>query len=187
MPACYKIRFADTGEEFEWFGSQGYYYKFADGTTIGLHPTIAWCVDCQKFVSAESIPAPAQVEDDLVELRDPNSMRASIFTSTEPPFDEPIFRERLKSAYAQAIDEAERRVSWRRNRIGPPKCLRCGSTNVEFQGDGIEMYVTGRGLAYVEWTGMCSTEATNWFYTPEGERLPRDGKPTYWRLATEEE
>ncbi|TWU05850.1 hypothetical protein [Stieleria varia] len=186
MPACYIIRFADTGEETEWFGLRGYYYEFGDGSTLDLRPTMAWCVKCQDFVDAEWIASLQQIEDELVELRDPTSMRAEVFTSEEPPFDKPVFRERRKRLYAEAIDEAERRVQWRSDRLAPPKCLQCGSTNVEFQGDGNEMTVTGRGLVHVECTGMCSTDFLNWFFTPEGDRIPRETKPSYWHLPGEE-
>jgi hypothetical protein len=27
---------------------------------------------------------------------------------------------------------------------------------------------------------MCSTDFNEWFFTPEGDRIPRDTKPTYW-------
>jgi predicted oxidoreductase len=27
---------------------------------------------------------------------------------------------------------------------------------------------------------MCSTRFNEWFFTPEGDRIPRDTKPTYW-------
>jgi hypothetical protein len=187
MPACYKIWFADTGEEIEWFGSCGYYYEFDDGTAIALHPTIAWCVPCQKFVSAEFIPELAEIEQELDELTDPTSKRASIFQCPDPPFDEPEFAERRSRLHEAAIAEAKRRLAWRRHRTAPPKCLHCGSTSVEFPGDGGEMRVTGRGLVRVEWTGMCSTALTNWFYTPEGERIPRNTKPSYWRLPKNED
>ena len=28
--------------------------------------------------------------------------------------------------------------------------------------------------------GMCSTSFNEWFFTPEGDRIPRDTRPTYW-------
>jgi hypothetical protein len=27
---------------------------------------------------------------------------------------------------------------------------------------------------------MCSTVFNEWFFTPEGDRIPRDTQPTYW-------
>jgi hypothetical protein len=28
--------------------------------------------------------------------------------------------------------------------------------------------------------GLCSNDFNEWFFTPEGDRIPRDTKPTYW-------
>lgn len=186
MPAYYTIRFTETGEEIEWFGLRGYYYEFDDGSTIDLEPTMAWCVQCQGFVDAESIPSLEHLENRLVELRDPTSREAEVFTYEGPPFDIPELHERRKRLYAEAIGEAERRVQWRIGRLAPAECLHCGSTSVEFRSDGNEMHVTGRGLVHVECTGMCSTDFLNWFYTPEGDRIPRETKFSYWQVPGEE-
>jgi len=186
MPAWYQIQFSDGSPQFDWYGSRGFYYEFPDGTNIGLHPTIAWCCDCFEFVDAEWIQSLAEIENELVELNDPTSFRASTFTSNEPPFDESSFKERRAKLYAEAKAEAAKRVDWRRSRISPSRCLICGSTDLRFPNDDQMVDTPGRGTARVECTGMCSTDFCNWFYTPEGIRIKRETKPSYWHLPNEE-
>ena len=41
---------------------------------------------------------------------------------------------------------------------------------------------TGPGSVILSVSGLCSTSFNNRFYTPEGDRIPRDTKPTYWSL-----
>ena len=68
-------------------------------------------------------------------------------------------------------------------RESPPKCLECGSTEIvvfpvgERAGNPM-----GPGWVEITITGLCSTSFNNRFYTPEGDRIPRDTKPTYWTL-----
>jgi hypothetical protein len=186
MPALHQIRFSDGSPDIEWFGSRGFYYEFPDGMTIGLRPTIAWCCDCQIFVDAEWIPSLDDIANELDELNDPTSFRASSYLSNKPPFDKSPYLERRAKLYAEAKDEAKRRIDWRRVRQSPPRCLYCGSTDLRFPDDDQTVEIPGRGSAVVEWSGMCSTEFCNWFFTPEGLRIPRDTKPSYWQLPGEE-
>ncbi|MCE9555715.1 MAG: hypothetical protein K8T91_20385 [Planctomycetes bacterium] len=186
MPACYQIRFADGTPDVEWFGLRGFYYEFLDGTQIGLRPTIAWCCNCQQFIDAEWIQSLEEITNELAELNDPTSLRASLFTSNEPPFDESPYIERMAKLYMEAKDEATRRIEWRRVRHSPPRCLICGSTDIRFPADDQTIKIPGRGSAVVECTGMCSTDFCNWFYTPEGVRIPRETQPSYWHFPGEE-
>tara|TARA_R110002049_G_scaffold133887_2_gene293272 strand:+ start:177 stop:740 length:564 start_codon:yes stop_codon:yes gene_type:complete len=182
VPSFYTIRFSDSETDVEWCGARGFYYEFGDGTNIGLRPTIAWCCRCSDFIDAEWIPSLDQIKNELRELTDPSSRRASSFTSTEPPFDKSPFIERRARLYAEAKDEASRRIQWRADRVSPPKCLICGSTEIHFPGDDQTVEIPGHGTATVNWTGMCSTDFCNWFYTPEGDRIARETKPSYWHL-----
>lgn len=38
----------------------------------------------------------------------------------------------------------------------------------------------GDGMIQIDCVGMCSTSFNEWFFTPEGDRIPRDTQPTYW-------
>lgn len=183
MPAWYEIRFSNVDGKTDWYESRGFYYELADGTNIGLHSTIAWCCQCEDFVNAEWIPSLEYVENELDELRTPGSRAYDRHTSTEPPFDKSPFKERRARNFAEAKVEAAQRVEWRRKRISPPKCLICGTCDIIFPSDEDgTVEIPGRGIATVECGGMCSTEFCNWFYTPEGDRIPRNTKPSYWHL-----
>jgi|GEM_PF-4983383 len=35
-------------------------------------------------------------------------------------------------------------------------------------------------MIQIDCVGMCSTSFNEWFFTPEGDRIPRDTQPTYW-------
>ena len=63
----------------------------------------------------------------------------------------------------------------------------CGSTDIRFPGDDETVEIPARGTALVEWTGMCSTDFNNWYYTPDGIRIPRDTKRARWGFPDEEE
>jgi hypothetical protein len=186
MPGWYQIRFADGSPDVEWSGARGFYYEFADGASIRLRPTIAWCCNCSDFVDAEWIPSLAELRSELVELNDPKSSRTSWFTFAVPPFDKPPFIERSAQLHAKAKDEAAKRIEWRALRQSAPRCLICGTTDIRFPNDDQSVDIPGRGTALVECVGMCSTEFCNWFYTPEGIRIARDTKPTYWQIPSDE-
>ena len=79
------------------------------------------------------------------------------------------------------IAKATRRRAWRERRTSPPRCIRCGSTDVVVFPIGEPVpHPAGPGAIEVSITGMCSTSFNEWFFTPEGERIPRDTKPTHW-------
>ena len=183
--AFYKIQFLDTGEETEWYDMRGLYYEFECGATIDVWPTPAWCDQCQDFVDGEMIPSLKRLEDELAELRDPTSARSRFHTDDEPPFDQPLYRARRKQLYANTINEAELRVDWRRDRAAPPKCLHCGSANITFPDDTNATMMTGRGLVEVKMAGFCSAVFMNWFFTPEGDRISRKTRPSYWHFPGE--
>lgn len=186
MPSCYRIRLPHSASDIEWFGSRGFYYELTDGAMIGLHPTIAWCCQCEAFIDAEWIPSLEHVEEELRKASDPNSLR-DMLSSLGLPMDPPAFPERLEKMHEEGKLEAARRVQWRKQRSSPPKCLMCGSTDIHFPGDDQTVEIPGRGTALVEWTGMCSTDFCNWYYTPDGIRIPRETKRTRWGFPEEAE
>jgi hypothetical protein len=77
----------------------------------------------------------------------------------------------------------EQRRRWLTGRQSPPKCLECGSTEIVVFRSG-ERAENPNGPGWVEITvmGHCSTLFNNRFYTPDGDRIPRDTKSTYWTL-----
>jgi hypothetical protein len=79
------------------------------------------------------------------------------------------------------LREARRRREWLQARRWPPKCIRCGTTDVVDLPEGrAVLHPAGNGTITLSWVGMCSTPFNEWFFTPEGDRIPRDTTPTYW-------
>jgi hypothetical protein len=38
---------------------------------------------------------------------------------------------------------------------------------------------SGEGMIQIDCVGMCSTSFNEWFLTPQGDRIPRETRPTY--------
>lgn len=60
----------------------------------------------------------------------------------------------------------------------------CGSSEIVPLTLGSVVEISEGVTVMVRVVGMCSTDFNEWFYTPEGDRIPRDTKPTYWRHST---
>ena len=177
MPACYEFMFFPEGRVEQFGGSRGNYYEFADGTRLDMHTTPVWCHNCGKIAHGEMIETLEEMNQQLADLRNPRSelyrFLAKDFTHEYKDLGEAFTR--------MHGEERERRRRWRTGRVSPPRCLRCGSTNIfVFPINQSVSNPAGPGTVEVIIRGMCSTYFNEWFFTPEGERIPRDTKPTYW-------
>ena len=172
MPACYEIRYAD-GRVEETFGIRGLHYEFPDGETLDVHTEIGWCFSCNTFTDIERLEAIEEIDQQIADMHDPDSVLYRMF------FDSPAGKdgEFLKSQVA----EAQRRRDFLLQRTSPAKCVHCGTENVKQipHGETVE-HPAGCGTFVLESVGMCSTDFMNWYFTPEGERIPRDTRPSYW-------
>jgi hypothetical protein len=179
MPAMYDINFSD-GRGGKFFGTRGNYYEFADGTRLDMHSTPAWCHRCGAIANAERIESFAELEQQLADLHDPTSELYKLTTRNLLEDFVPSFG---RDFHASQVAETERRRAWRRTRVAPPKCIGCGSTDVLILPfDEPVPHPTEPGVTItLRCVGMCSTNFNEWFFTPEGDRIPRDTKPTYWR------
>jgi hypothetical protein len=175
MPAVYQIRFLPGGETQEFYGSRGDHYELADGTHIDLRSSPVWCRQCNEFTDGESIEALEEIDRQIADLRDPTSELFRLYQ------DSPTGS--IGVDVIRLITRLEKRRRWREHRNSPPKCLECGSTEIVLLPEGQKVTnPTGPGWIEVTVTGLCSTSFNNRFYTPEGDRIPRDTKPTYWTL-----
>ena len=175
MPVLYRIIFGANGESRTFAGCRGNYYEFADGRRLDLHSRPAWCTTCGKVVHAERLATLEQIDARLAELHQyAASSRETKVRGV--PYALTMEGQRYFDDLEQKAAEARRRREWRRGRIAPAKCLNCGSTDVLL----LTTNPTGPGDIRLEVVGMCSTVFNEWFFTPEGDRIPRDTKPTYW-------
>jgi len=179
MPGYFKIRFFPSGLSEGFAGSRGNYYEFADGTQMDMRTTPVWCHRCSRITHGEDIKTVEGMDQELAEGR-----RIFFERHKDIPKD---FMEALSRR--QAPDpELEHWREWRATRVSPPRCIRCGSTNIfVFPVNQPAPHPAGLpGTIEVSLQGMCSTEFNIWFFTPEGNRIPRDTKPAYWRHPSDD-
>jgi hypothetical protein len=164
MPAVYEIKFLPSGEVREFYGSRGDYYELEDGSHINVLSGPVWCHRCNDFTDGEYVGSLEEIDQHLEELRDPLSKWSRGL--------------RFRQSHIESLEQRRR---WLMGRVSPPKCLECGSAEVVVfpRGERVKN-PTGTGWVEVTVTGHCSTSFNNRFYTPEGDRIPRDTKPTYW-------
>lgn len=177
MPAMYEFRFLPEGRVQRFAGSRGNYYEFPDGSRIDVQTTPAWCRRCGKLSDGESIESLEQIDRELADLHDPCSE---------------LHRVTARGALHQLlgggdeflrkmIEHKRKRRLWREGRVSPPRCIACGTTDIFiFPFDQPAPNPAGPGTVELRCVGMCSTSFNEWFFTPEGERIPRDTQPTYW-------
>ena len=186
MPAFYKIEYLPEGTVEEFAGSRGNYYEFEDGSTIDLQSEPVWCQQCGKVTHGESIEPIEVIEMRIAELMDPDS---ELYRWTmRTPFEGMKNLERLcpkesrDSFRLELLSNARKRREWREHRQSPPKCIHCGSTNIISFPENDAISGPPGTTIRLRCVGMCSTNFNQWFYTPEGDRIARDTKPTYWHL-----
>jgi hypothetical protein len=161
MPALYEIRFLPEGRAEHFAGSRGNYYDFPDGSRIDVQTTPVWCRGCGRVTNGERVEPLDEIDRQIeAELRGQGSWCGAV-------------------KWVEVLRERRR---WREARQSPPKCLTCGTTDVfVFPVNEVAPNPAGPGTVEVSTVGMCSTGFNQWFFTPEGERIPRDTKPTYWQ------
>jgi hypothetical protein len=96
-------------------------YQMAGGETVPISSAIAWCAGCSTVVEAEQLPPRSDIERDLadVEAHGLNATALSGFGDDE----------RLVALHVASLRS---RLAWRDLRRAPARCLRCGSTELEF-------------------------------------------------------
>ena len=176
MPPVYQIKFLPDGETREFYGSRRRLLR-----TGGWHAH-------RRAVGAGVVPPMQRLHGRGRSSRASKRSTVRSPTSETPP---PSFfgffqgRDGLARGGRHSLHhwELKRRRRWREGRKSPPKCLECGSTEIVLlpEGEKVEN-PTGPGWVEVTVTGHCSTSFNNRSYTPEGDRIPRDTKPTYWTL-----
>lgn len=163
MPSVYQIQFLPGGEILELYGSCGDHYKFEDGSQINVISRLVWCHRCGEFTDGESIESLDEIDRLLADLHSPSL----------------VFSQMLYDRLG-AIERMEERRRWLSGRRSPPKCLRCGSTEIIVLPEGERAEnPSGPGWIKITVTGHCDTEFSNRFYTPEGDRIPIETLPTY--------
>ena len=176
MPVFYEIRWLLEGRTQKFAGSRGNYYEFTGSDRLDLHSVPAWCHRCSNITHGEDLSTVEEIDKQIRDFDDPASDLYRLAQNTllsELGHGDEFRRER--------IAELQRRKHWRQARRSPPKCIRCGTTEIVLLPIGVRVpNPAGDGEIQVDCVGMCSTSFNEWFFTPEGDRIPRDTRPTYW-------
>ncbi len=111
-------------------------YCLSDGRFVSIARNLAWCSSCNNFAPVEYLPDEKELEEKLVAASDqlkikqqPKEYRAYglIKRLAWPKASELKF-------YEQDLDEAQASIDWRAARKSGPKCLRCGSSDIDKKG-----------------------------------------------------
>jgi len=187
MPAWYQIHWLPDGPTKEYFGTRGNYYEFSETDRLDLHTALIWCYRCESFSDGEYLSTVEEIDQQMRDLHDPSSMLYCIILdgvhcdAIREQFGEESVAEWRADRLQEKTAELERRRRWREGRMSPPKCIQCGTTRiVPLTFEGPIPNPCGDGIIQVDVVGHCSTDFNNWYYTPEGDRIPRETRPSYW-------
>jgi hypothetical protein len=174
----YEITRSD-GTAFLFAGTRGNYYELAPDSHIELVAAPVWCRRCGAYWHGEQIETVAEIDQQLADLRNPRSKLYQIYARD--------YLEECKDLgptfCAGRIAELKFRRVWREARRSGPKCIECGSADILVLPYNRPVpSPAGPGTVTLGVRGMCSTYFNNWYFTPEGDRIPRDTKPAYWYL-----
>ena len=175
----YEIKFLPEGRVERFYGSRGNYYEFEDGSRLDMHTTPVWCRRCCGEVThGERIESTQDIDRQIADLHDPSTF------AYKRCFDS-LYHEMFgkgEELRQKHLEELGKRKRWRAGRSSPPRCIYCGTTDIfVFPVNRPVPNPAGPGTVEVRSIGMCSTDFNEWFFTPEGERIPRDTQPIYWR------
>jgi hypothetical protein len=178
MPGVYEIRWLPNGPTEKFYRSRGNYYEFSESDRLKLHTVPVWCDRCGNFTEGENLSTVEEIDNQIRDLNDPTSeaYRMTRHGSLEKDFG------KGESFLQDRLAELARRRTWREARKSPPKCIYCGSSEIHMFPDGAPGPHPDGGLIQIVCVGMCSTCFNEWFFTPEGDRIPRDTQPTYWQI-----
>lgn len=177
MPGLYKVTLLPEGKVHSLSGTRGNYYQLPGGQTLTVRAIPIWCRQCQAFSEGENIKSVEELERDVADCSDVNSAQSRRI------LDSRYFRDK-SGILAKRLAESRTRLEWRQDRSALPKCLACGTTDVMDLGDGQEIVSPcSLGTLTIAWVGMCSTAFRNYYYTPEGDRIPMETRPSRWHMT----
>jgi hypothetical protein len=177
MPAMYEIRWQPDGPMEQFAGSRGNYYEFAESDHLDLYSVPVWCHRCGRITDGENLSSVEEIEKQISELNDSSSQ---LYRMTRHGVLDKWFG-KGDEFLQNRLTELLRCRRWRESRKEPPKCIHCGTTDILEFPIGVPVpSPRGDGEVQIDCVGMCSTRFNEWFFTPEGDRIPRDTRPTYW-------
>jgi hypothetical protein len=173
----YEIRWLPNGTTEPFAGSRGNYYEFSESDRLDLYSVPVWCHRCRRITDGEDLSTVEEIDKQIRDLNDPSS---ELYRMTRHGLVNELLG-KGEELLEERLAELQRRRRWRKSRQSPPKCIHCGTSEILALPMGVPVpNPLGDGEIQVDCVGMCSTSFNEWFFTPEGDRIPRDTQPTYW-------
>lgn len=186
MPGYYKVKYSNGSADSEYAGMRGNYYELPDGSHVEVTSCPCWCLNCGTVTDGEWIETIEELEQHLVDLNNSNSGAYQFHEKSEGIAQIPGMPRQRIGFRENAIEKTIERLRWRQMRTAPPKCILCGSTAIHFpHDDDGRVEIDGRIVVWIQPEGMCSTLFNEWYFTVDGDRIPRDTQPTYWGIPKE--
>lgn len=89
---------------------------------VSYYRTNAWCFECAEIVDAEGIMTVDEIKEHYKRCYGVPGPPVNWFKNILRYFDR---------KYQSKLSELENKISWREMRVTPPKCLACGTSNIE--------------------------------------------------------
>jgi len=159
----FKITHLTTGRFVFLESATGCWYRIDDESFERVYSDPVWCGTCRRFRNGERLESVEEVEKKLAERRDP---------LWRPPFEK-AFPETKSEVREELVRNCEQRLEWRRRRVAPAKCLKCGSSEIiRLPLDEAVPHPGGKGriLVHIESAGGISPRGQT-LYTPEGDLI----------------
>lgn len=110
-------------------------YHLQDGSEINVERDLGWCYDCDSFKTVEELPKLEAISSKLESLK--TELLGYITDEAGNGLAEDKQRKihRLEDKFMKT----KLVYNWRESRESPPKCLTCGSTDIENIDTGVEI------------------------------------------------
>jgi len=157
MALLYELEFLPKGQVEPFAGTDGNFYRLADGRSIPVLSNPIWCRQCSEVTHGEELEPVEEIEKKIINLE---RLAAEIRAEIDPSAD---------GEQQERIAELKLRRNWLWARRSPPRCLRCGSTNF-LRLEHEKPVEIGRGIVTLTVVGFCDPKFRYGNFTPEGER-----------------
>lgn len=109
------------------------YYVMEEGYKVMQDKELGWCHTCNDFAAIEVIPTMAELEAEAAEAEQKlnnHITRHDWLWYCIPSLFRPERMDMIPHL-RKYLEEAQRRILWRQQRISPPRCQHCAGTDVE--------------------------------------------------------
>ena len=148
------------GGRQSWPMTTSHFYVLEEGETLRVWSCEGWCGTCQMFREVERVPTREVVEEGIRELES-YAARPGLIPPGRP-------------VRVEELPEMRRRLEWVGKRVGPARCLECGSERVLGIAPGDGTVVPGLGrckVSYLIGDSSVREQRSVRYYSPEGITL----------------